>query len=144
MNFNRSHVFILISCLTLYCSSCEAPSAIGSTSISPTNTGKPESSTTSSNAAVLISFIRQASDGMDDISACLGAYNIYRFVLYGNGQLIRLNEGQYMETHVSQAEIDDLLSKLEETGFSSLAGDGDQYIQNAPPPSFDNTWGGSV
>ena len=40
--------------------------------------------------------------------------------------------------------MDKFLSGIEATGFSSLHGDGDQYIENAPPPSFKNTWGGSV
>ena len=81
---------------------------------------------------------------MDEMSACLGAYDTYRFVLYGNGQLIRFEGGQFMETYISQAEIDKLRSEIEATGFSSLTGKGDQYIQNAPAPSFDNTWGGSI
>ena len=81
---------------------------------------------------------------MDEKSACLGAYDTYRFVLYGNGQLIRFDEGQFMETSISPAEIDDLLSEVESTGFASLAGDGDQYIENAPAPNFADTWGGSI
>ena len=81
---------------------------------------------------------------MDEMSACLGAYDTYRFVLYGNGRLIRFDKGQFMETSISQVEIDDLLSEIESTGISSLAGDGDQYIENAPPPNFADTWGGSI
>ena len=81
---------------------------------------------------------------MDEMSACLGAYDTYRFVLYGNGQLIRFDKGQFMETSISQAQIDDLLTEIESTGFSALVGDGDQYIENAPPPNFADTWGGSI
>jgi hypothetical protein len=40
--------------------------------------------------------------------------------------------------------MDNFLSDIEATGFSSLSGNGDQYIKNAPPPSFRDTWGGSV
>jgi len=81
---------------------------------------------------------------MDDISACLAANNIYRFVLYLDGRLIKFDGFQYVETKIRQAEMDDFLSDIEATGFSSLRGDGDQYIDNASPASFIDTWGGSV
>jgi hypothetical protein len=93
---------------------------------------------------VVISFIKGASDGMDDKSACLAANDIYRFVLYEDGRLIKFDGFQYVETRISQAEMDDFLSDIKVTGFSSLRGDGDQYIENAPPPSFRDTWDGSV
>lgn len=81
---------------------------------------------------------------MDEMSACLAANDTYRFVLYGDGNLIMFDGVQYLETRISHAEIDELLSEIEATGFSSIIGDGDQYIQNAPTPSFVNTWGGSI
>lgn len=93
---------------------------------------------------VLISFVQNASDGMDEISACLNGYDTYRFALAQDGHLIRFDEGRYVETRTSQAEIDKLLSKIDATGFSSLTGDGDQYTQNSPPPSFKDPWGGSI
>ena len=78
---------------------------------------------------------------MDEISACLDGDDTYRFVLNRDGHLIRFDETRYLEARISQAEIDKLLSEIDATGFSSLTGDGDQYIQNPPPPSFTNTWG---
>ena len=93
---------------------------------------------------VVVSFIIGASDGMDDMSACLAANDIYRFVLYQDGRLIKFDGFQYVETRIRPAEMDNFLSYIEATGFSSLRGDGDQYIENAPPPSFIETWGGSV
>ena len=93
---------------------------------------------------VVVSFIIGASDGMDDMSACLAANDIYRFVLYQDGRLIKFDGFQYVETRISQEEMDNFLSDIEATGFSSLSGDGDQYIENEPPPSFIHTWGGSV
>lgn len=81
---------------------------------------------------------------MDEISACLASKDTYRFVLYQDGHLIKFDGFQYLETKISQAEMDDLLSDIGETGFFSISGDGDQYIGNAPPPSFIDTWGGSV
>jgi len=93
---------------------------------------------------VTASFVIDASDGMDDMSACLASNDIYRFVLYQDGRLIKFDGFQFVETRISQAEMDNLLSGIRATGFSSLSGDGDQYIENAQPPSFIDTWGGSV
>jgi hypothetical protein len=93
---------------------------------------------------VVVSFIIDSSDGMDDMSACLAANDIYRFVLYQDGRLIKFDGFQYVETRISQAEMDSFLSDIEATGFSSLSGDGDQYIENAAPASFPGTWGGSI
>lgn len=93
---------------------------------------------------VVVSFIIGASDGMDDKSACLASNDIYRFVLYQDGRLMEFDGFQYVETRISQAEMDNFLSDIEATGFSSLRGDGDQYIENAPLPSFRDTWGGLI
>ncbi len=81
---------------------------------------------------------------MDDMSACLASNDVYRFVLYQDGRLIKLDGLQYVETKISQTEMDNFLSDIGATGFFSLRGDGDQYIENAPPPSFRDTWGGSI
>src|SRR5512138_3928383 len=83
---------------------------------------------------IVVSFMTGASDGMDDKSACLAANDIYRFVLYQDGRLIKFDGFQYVATRISQAEMDDFLSAIEATGFSSLSGNGDQYIKKAPPP----------
>jgi len=127
---------ILASCLILtFLTACQ--------SITPSPTTSTEESIPFSND-VVVSFIIGASDGMDDTSACLAANDIYRFVLYQDGRLIKFDGFQYVETRISQVEMDNFLSDIEATGFSSLRGDGDQYIENAPPPSFIDTWGGSV
>ena len=110
-----------------------------------TGTSAPPSTPNSfSKDAVVISFIKDASDGMDEISACLSGYDTYRFVLKGDGHLVRFDGAHYVETAISQSEINKLLSEIDAAGFSSLKGDGDQYSQNAPPPSFNDTWGGSI
>jgi len=127
---------ILASCLILiFLTACQ--------SITPTPTGSAIASIPISNG-VVVSLMIGASDGMDDKSACLAANDIYRFVLYQDGRLIKFDGFQYVETRISQAEMDNFLSAIEATGFSSLTGDGDQYIENAPPPSFRDTWGGSI
>jgi hypothetical protein len=126
----------LASCLMLtFLTACQSITPVPTTS---TTTSIPISND------VVVSFIIGASDGMDDMSACLAANDIYRFVLYQDGRLIKFDGFQYVETRISKAEIDNFLSDIEATGFSALRGDGDQYIENAPPPSFIDTWGGSV
>ncbi|MFO7599906.1 MAG: hypothetical protein R6X27_08875, partial [Candidatus Desulfacyla sp.] len=126
----------LASCLLLtFLTACQ--------SITPTPATSTEASIPFSND-VVVSFIIDASDGMDDMSACLAANDIYRFVLYQDGRLIKFDGFQYMETKISQAEMDNFLTDIEATGFSSLRGNGDQYIENAAPASFIDTWGGSV
>jgi hypothetical protein len=142
MRAKTTYIFSSVLSLVLLGHSCvQHPSETPTQLLThePSSTPSPLSSNN-----LLISFIQNASDGMDDISACLNGYDSYRFVLTRDGHLIRFDEGHYAETRISQAEIDKLVSEIEATGFSSLAGDGDQYIQNAPLPSFENTWGGSL
>lgn len=112
-------------------------------SVTPTPATLPTAAVPISND-IVVSFMIGASDGMDDKSACLHADDIYRFVLYQDGRVIKFDGFQYVETRISQAEMEDFLSAIEATGFSSLSGNGDQYIKNAPPPSFRDTWGGLV
>ncbi len=80
-------------------------------STSPAPTPSTEGSIPFSND-VGISFLKDASDGMDDKSACLAANDIYRIVLYQDGRLIKFDGFQYVETRISQAEMDDLLTDL--------------------------------
>lgn len=113
----------------------------------PTNTLTPEPTLTPkplSSNDVLISYTRYAGDGTDEITSCLNAYYLYRFVLYRDGQLIAFDKTRYLETIINQSEIDKLLSEIDRTGFSSLIGNGDQYIRNAPTPSFANGWGSNI
>lgn len=93
---------------------------------------------------VVVSFVLDASDGMDELSACQAGNDFYRFVLYQDGRLIMFEGFQYVETKISQAEMGNFLSDILATGFSSLRGDGDQYIENVTSASFIDTWGGSV
>ena len=129
------HLSALIA-LVLLGNSCASPA----TSIP---TSETVSTTIPTSNEVLISFTINASDGMDEMSACLAAHDIYRFVLYRDGRLIKYDGIQYVETQINQAEIDKLLSEIEATRFSSLSGNGDQYTQNSPP-SFIDPWGGSI
>lgn len=92
----------------------------------------------------VVSFVIGTSDGMDEMSACLAAKDTYRFLLYGDGRLIKFDGIQYLEAIISQAEMENFLAEVETTGISALKGDGDQYLENAGPPSFINAWGGSI
>jgi len=132
----RMPILIFVLSSSLLGSGCTS-----SSTLVPTLEPAPTNSTSND---VLISFTINASDGMDELSACLAANDIYRLVFYGDGRLIKYDGVQYLETKINQAEIDDLLSEIETTGFSSLVGDGDQYMQNAPSPFFDHPWGGSI
>jgi len=116
-----------------------SPSSTNTLTPEPTSTPKPFSKDD-----VLVSYTRYGGDGMDEITSCLNAYYSYRFVLYRDGRLIVFDETRYLETRITQTEIDKLLSEIDATGFSSLIGDGDQYIQSAPTPSFINGWGSSI
>lgn len=115
------------------------PSETNSPILKPTSTIKPVSKND-----VLISYTRYAGDGVDEIRSCLNGYFPYRFVLYRDGRLIIFDKTRYLETKISQTEIDSILSEIEITGFSSITRDGDQYIQNAPTPLFMGGWGSSI
>lgn len=105
----------------------------------PTSTPRPISKDD-----VLISYSRYAGDGTDEITSCLNAYYSYRFALYRDGHLIIFDKTRYLETRISQTEIDKLLSEIDATGLASVIGNGDQYMQNAPAPSFVGGWGSSI
>jgi len=107
--------------------------------IASTSTPKPVSKDD-----VLISYTRYGGDGADEITSCLNAYFSYQFVLYRDGRLIIFDKTHYLETRISQVEIESLLSRIDSTGISSVASDGDQYVQNAPTPPFLNGWGTSI
>jgi hypothetical protein len=57
---------------------------------------------------------------------CLLGYGQYALILYEDGQLvIRTSEG-YREAQLSQLEVDELLGRIEDTGFLQVEGDGSQ------------------
>jgi len=93
---------------------------------------------------VLISYSINAGDGVDEIKTCIYGYNDPQFVLYRNGRLIIFDNFRYMDTVISQDEVDRLLKKIEATGFSSIEESGDQYILNAPTPAYTGGWGSYI
>lgn len=94
--------------------------------------------------SILISYTIIAGDGVDEITACMYGYNTPRFVLYRNGQLVVFDKTRYLETIISQDEIDVLLKRIEDTGFFSVEGTGDQYLPNAPTPVYIGGWGSYI
>jgi hypothetical protein len=93
---------------------------------------------------VLISYSVNPGDGVDEVLSCMHGYGVYRFVLYQGGHLIIFDEKQYLETVLSQPEIDKLLNDIETTGYFSLKGDGDQYGPTAPTPTYIGGWSSSI
>lgn len=85
---------------------------------------------------ILVSFGVGAGEGVDEITSCLRAYHTYRFILYQDGRLIVFDGNRYLETVISQAEVNRLLAEIDEAGFFSVNGDGDQYIPTAPTPAY--------
>ena len=76
MSTIKMHILALVFSLTLLGNGCASP---------PTQTSafEPTSTTSQVSNDVLISFIRDASDGMDEMSACLAANGIYRLSYTG-------------------------------------------------------------
>jgi hypothetical protein len=81
---------------------------------------------------ILVSFGVGAGDGVDEIASCLLAYHTYRFALYQDGYLIVFDGNRYLETTISQTEIDKLLNEIDTAGFLSVNEDDSQYILNTP------------
>lgn len=80
---------------------------------------------------ILVSFEVGAGDAVDEITSCLQAYHAYRFVLYQDGHLIVFDGNRYLETIISQAEIDKLLNEIDAAGYFSMNEDDGQYILDA-------------
>lgn len=85
---------------------------------------------------ILVSSGVGAGDGVDEITSCLQAYHTYRFVLYQDGHLIVFDGNRYLETVISHEEVNKLLTEIDEAGFFSVSGDGDQYVPTAPTPAY--------
>jgi len=90
----------------------------------------------SGNNELLVSFGVGAGDGVDEITSCLEAYHTYRFALYQDGYLILFDGDRYLETVLSQAEVNKLLTEIDEAGLFSVSGNGDQYAPPAPTPAY--------
>ena len=85
---------------------------------------------------ILVSFGVGAGDGVDEITSCLQAYHTYQFVLYQDGHLIVFDGNQYLETVISQADVDKLLAEIEAVGFFRVSGEGDQYVPTVSTPAY--------
>jgi hypothetical protein len=101
--------------------------------IPPTHTPSP---TEVPKKSVRISYSYFQGDGGEEILSCLNAYVNYRFVLYDDGQLILFDNSKYYESMLTQNEVEDLIGQITDSGFLSLEGDGDQYVEGYATPFF--------
>ena len=100
----------------------ELPNHTPEPSLTPLPTPKPR----------LIELLQGAGDGVDEIYICAYVYTPFpRFVLYEDGQLIFYNEGKLLEAFLIDAEVKDLLGKIEETGYFEI-GDSFEEQYNLP------------
>ena len=86
--------------------------------------------------SILISYEHDGNDSIDRFTACLIGLNTLSFVLYSNGRVVLFDGSQFMETTISQAEIEKLLADIEATEFFSVKGNGDEFVSPPPAASF--------
>ena len=161
---NKKWFVVLIwFCVLLILVSCagKIPHAIGNQNFFITQTFTPTNSITPSRTAtvtktttpipptatripttavpenkVLISYYINGNDSMPFFPACLGGINLYRFILFDDGQLILYINDQYMETILSKEQINNLLDEIALTGFFEIDGPENEYIVTPPDPAF--------
>jgi hypothetical protein len=142
----RLHWFDLALVLVVMtgCSSPTAPptkisitAAIATQSpvIHPTYTHTP-APTEMPKKSVRISYSYFQGDGGEEIISCLNAYDNERFVLYDDGQLILYDNSKYYQSMLTQKEVEDLIGQITASGFFSLEGDGDQYVEGYATPAI--------
>jgi hypothetical protein len=110
---------ILVGCLTTPQQSVEQPS-----------------STPASENSILVSYEQDGNDSIDRFTGCLMGLNTLSFVLYDNGRVVLFDGSQFMESTISQSEVEKLLADIESTGFFSVKGNGDEFVSLPPTPSF--------
>ncbi len=75
---------------------------------------------------VLASYFVTWADGVGELEACLLGYGQYTRILYADGHLVIRTPDGYREAWLSEAEINALLSSIEDTGFLRVEGDGSE------------------
>ena len=115
-----------------------------SATVTKTPTPIPPTATRISTTAVpenniLISYYINGNDSMPFFPACLGGINLYRFILFDDGQLILYINDQYMETMLSKEQINNLLDKIALTGYFEIDNPENIYTVTPPEPSFPYT-----
>lgn len=82
----------------------------------PTISPTPEIAFTPEPDSIILSYTYH-SDGGDDLLLCLLGDGRPSIVLYGDGSFIRLQEGQYWQSYLTDEEITTLLDELAATGL---------------------------
>jgi hypothetical protein len=82
---------------------------------------------------ILISYKQDGNDSIDRFTGCLIGLNTLSFVLYNNGRVVLFDGSRFMESTISQTEVQQLLADIESTGFFSVKGNGDEFV--SPPPT---------
>jgi hypothetical protein len=116
---------------------------LSSTPKPPTVTSQPTSTPHPTPRPVLIKLSQGHGDGIDWFHICLYIYDPYpQFILYEDGQLVYLDDGSFYETKLTDAEMNDLLGKIEATGYLKLGDSIEEHY--AFPKDYvmpDNVWG---
>jgi hypothetical protein len=86
---------------------------------SPTFTTTPTQTLipTSTRKPYLIKYGTGANDGSDEVRVCILGTNFPQFILYDDGQLILWQMGRLVETKLTEIEIKDLLTRIDQTGY---------------------------
>jgi hypothetical protein len=84
----------------------------------------------------LISYTFLGADGVSPEMSCLIGYD-YEFKLYDDGQLLFFESSIVWESYLTETEVQDLMTQIEQTGFLDLEGTGelreeDPIYENAP------------
>jgi hypothetical protein len=98
------------------------PAQPSETQIVPRSTSAVETATVLPKAP-LISYVIYGGDGeaSSELNTCLNWTGPHeRFLLYEDGQLFLYKSGSLLEAHLTQLEIQDLLSALDSTGFHEI------------------------
>lgn len=88
---------------------------------------------------VLASYFVGWGDGVDELEACLFGYGQYSHILYADGQMVIRSAEGYREAQLSEEEVNDLLGRIENTGFFQVQGDGSERERDpiyAVPPDY--------
>ena len=86
--------------------------------------------------SILVSYEHDGNDSIDRFTGCLIGLNTLSFVLYANGRVVLFDGSQFMESTISQTEVQQLLADIESTGFFSVKGNGDEFVSPPPTSSF--------
>lgn len=113
--------------------------ALSTSTPGPTPTVEVTNPSTTAAREVLASYFVGWMDGGGELEACLLGYGQYTHILYADGQLVIRTADGYREAQLSEDEVNDLLSRIVNTGFFQVQGDGSEREHDpiyAVPPDY--------